>query len=206
MENVTLSYFPFKGLGEGIRMLLTYGGQKFEDKRIPWEQWPEFKPKTPFGQMPMLQANGKTYSQTLAVARFLGRKYGLAGENLDEAFEIDQNMDFFTEIRVKSSTPMFEQDPEVKKKLKENLEKNYLPGALKQLNEIIGKNNGHIANGKLSWGDFVIAGVYDALKNMLFQMPDMDEKFPHIKKLKDNVVSLPKVKEYVATASPKTEM
>ncbi|XP_045522899.1 glutathione S-transferase 2-like [Pieris brassicae] len=205
MENVVLYYFPFKGLGEGLRMLLTYGGQKFEDHRVPKEQWPEFKPKTPFGQMPVLEINGKKNSQTLAMARYLGRKYGIAGDNLEESFEIDQNMDFFTDIRLKASTVMLEQDSAIKEKIKDDLEKNYYPVALKKLDEIIGKNNGHIANGKLSWGDFVIAGVYDAMKNMLLQMPDLDDKYPNLTKLRDNVLSLPKVKEYVASA-PKTDI
>ncbi|XP_022116058.1 glutathione S-transferase 2 [Pieris rapae] len=205
MENVVLYYFPIKGLGEGLRMLLTYGGQKFEDHRVPKDQWPEFKPKTPFGQMPVLEINGKKISQTLAIARYLGRKYGIAGDNLEESFEIDQNMDFFTDIRLKASTVMLEQDPAIKEKIKADLEKNYYPEALKKLNELIGKNNGHIANGKLSWGDFVIAGVYDAMKNMLLQMPDLDEKYPNLSKLRDNVISLPKVKEYVASA-PKTDI
>ncbi|CAF4878564.1 unnamed protein product [Pieris macdunnoughi] len=205
MENVVLYYFPFKGLGEGLRMLLSYGGQKFEDHRVPKDQWPEFKPKTPFGQMPVLEINGKKYSQTLAMSRYLGRKYGIAGDNLEESFEIDQNMDFFTDIRLKASTVMLEQDPDIKQKIKDDLEKNYYPVALKKLDEIIGKNNGHIANGKLSWGDFVIAGVYDAMKNLLLQMPDLDEKYPNLTKLRENVVSLPKVKEYVASA-PKTDI
>ncbi|XP_047521479.1 glutathione S-transferase 2-like [Pieris napi] len=205
MENVVLYYFPFKGLGEGLRMLLSYGGQKFEDHRVPKDQWPEFKPKTPFGQMPVLEINGKKYSQTLAMSRYLGRKYGIAGDNLEESFEIDQNMDFFTDIRLKASTVMLEQDPDIKQKIKDDLEKNYYPVALKKLDEIIGKNNGHIANGKLSWGDFVIGGVYDAFKNLLLQMPDLDEKYPNLTKLRDNVVSLPKVKEYVASA-PKTDI
>lgn len=55
---------------------------------------------------------------------------------------------------------MSEQDPEIKKKMKENLEKNYIPGALKQLNEIIGKNNGHIANGKVSYFKFYKINVF----------------------------------------------
>ncbi|CAK1555545.1 unnamed protein product [Leptosia nina] len=182
MENVVFYYFPFKGMGEGIRMLLNYGGQKFDDRRIPREQWPELKPNTPFGQMPVLDVNGKQYSQTLAIARYLGRN----------------------ELRVKCAAPMFEEDAALKQKMKDDLDKNYIPVAMKKLNEIIGNNNGYIANGKLSWGDFVIAGVYDGLKNMLLQMPDLDEKYPNVKKLRDNVVSLPKVKEYVATSAPQT--
>lgn len=46
---------------------------------------------------------------------------------------------------------MAEQDPEMKRKMKENVEKNYTPGALKKLDELINKNDGHIANGKVGF-------------------------------------------------------
>lgn len=39
------------------------------------------------------------FSQSNAVARYLGRKYGLAGDNIYEELEIDQNVDYFTELR-----------------------------------------------------------------------------------------------------------
>lgn len=54
---------------------------------------------TPFGQLPILEINGKQYAQTSAIVRYLGRKYGLGGNNVDEDFEIDQNMEFFNDLR-----------------------------------------------------------------------------------------------------------
>lgn len=44
MAKVKLIYFNLAGLGEGIRMLLAYGDQEFEDVRIPKEEWPALKP------------------------------------------------------------------------------------------------------------------------------------------------------------------
>lgn len=47
----------------------------------------------------MLEIDGKQYAQSNSICRFLGKKYGVAGDNDDEAFEIDQNVDFFVDIR-----------------------------------------------------------------------------------------------------------
>ena len=44
MPKVKLIYFNLTGLGEGIRTLLAYNDQEFEDVRIPHEEWPSLKP------------------------------------------------------------------------------------------------------------------------------------------------------------------
>lgn len=48
MPTYKLTYFNVTGLGESIRLLLSYGGQKFEDNRIDKEQWESIKPRRYF--------------------------------------------------------------------------------------------------------------------------------------------------------------
>nr|QLI62212.1 glutathione S-transferase 16 [Streltzoviella insularis] len=203
MPKVVFYYFPVKALGESARLLLAYGGEEFEDKRLSPEEWKEFKPKTPFGQMPVLEIDGKQYAQSVPIARYLGRKYGLAGDDIEQDFEIDQNVEFLMDIRSKAALVHYDPDNEAKAKRHEEFCKTLYPSMLDQLNKLIIKNNGHIAAGKLTWGDFVFAGVYDYLKLML-QMPHLDTKYPGFKKLQDTVLSIPKVKAY-NDAAPKTD-
>lgn len=49
-ENPTfkLRYFNIKGLGEPIRFLFAYAGQKYEDIRVSDEEWPAIKPSMIF--------------------------------------------------------------------------------------------------------------------------------------------------------------
>merc|ERR1711982_91213 len=52
MPNVKLTYFNLKARGEPCRLLLAYGGIKYEDERIPppWDPtstWASLKPTTP---------------------------------------------------------------------------------------------------------------------------------------------------------------
>ncbi|KPJ10578.1 Glutathione S-transferase 2 [Papilio machaon] len=150
MPKVTVTYFNVKGLGEGIRMLLAYGGQEFEDIRVDKEQWAELKPKTPFGQMPLLEIDGKQYAQCIAICRYLGRKYGLAGNTLEEDLLIDQNMDFFNDIRMKAAAANYESDEKVKKAKLEDLKKNHFPFLFSKLDEIIKENNGFLAAGRVA--------------------------------------------------------
>lgn len=48
----------------------------------------------------MLEIDGKQYAQSIAICRYLGRKYGLAGTTPEEDLIIDQNLDFFNDIRL----------------------------------------------------------------------------------------------------------
>ncbi|XP_013148281.1 PREDICTED: glutathione S-transferase 2-like [Papilio polytes] len=203
MPKVTVTYFNTKGLGEGIRMLLAYGGQEFEDVRLEKEQWAELKPKTPFGQLPMVKIDGKQYAQSVAICRYLGRKYGLSGSDIEEDLIIDQNLDFFNDVRSKAASAHYEPDEKLKAIKLGELKKEQLPLLFGKLDEIIQKNNGYLAAGKLTWADFIFAGIYDAIK-MVTQMPELDEKYPSFKKLKDTVCELPKVKAYI-DAAPKTD-
>merc|ERR1712113_536834 len=63
MPNVKLTYFNLRARGEPCRLLLAYGGIKYEDNRIapPWDPtstWASLKPTTPFGQLPVLNWDG----------------------------------------------------------------------------------------------------------------------------------------------------
>ncbi|KHJ91458.1 hypothetical protein OESDEN_08679 [Oesophagostomum dentatum] len=57
----------------------------------------------PFGQLPVLEIDGKQLAQSIAISRFLARKFGFAGSNpFDEAVVdsiVDQFRDFMVEVR-----------------------------------------------------------------------------------------------------------
>ena len=42
-----------------------------------------------FGQVPVLEVDGKTIAQSMSIARFLARRYNLAGKNELEEAEAD---------------------------------------------------------------------------------------------------------------------
>merc|ERR1711953_847501 len=73
---VKLTYFNLRGRAEPARLLLAYGGIKYEDCRLtpafqdPTE-WLKLKPKTPYGSLPLLEWDGTCIAQSMAVARFL---------------------------------------------------------------------------------------------------------------------------------------
>lgn len=74
MPSYKLSYFSVKALGEPIRFLLSYGGEDFQDVRFEKEDWLNLKPNYPFGQVPVLEVDGKVAHQSIAIARYLAKQ------------------------------------------------------------------------------------------------------------------------------------
>jgi hypothetical protein len=54
---------------------------------------------TPFGKLPVLEIDGKQVHQSIAICRYLGKKFGLNGSNDCEALEIDMIVDTFADFR-----------------------------------------------------------------------------------------------------------
>merc|ERR1711872_71476 len=83
--------------GEPCRLLLAYGGLKYEDERIPppWDPastWGTLKPSTPFGQLPLLQWGDEVICQSMACARFIAREVGLVGNNNMESGQVETKL------------------------------------------------------------------------------------------------------------------
>ena len=111
-----LTYFDGRGLGETSRFLFKYGGIDFEDVRIKKEEWPQWKESKcwgkrlrgfnseiaefAFGQVPVLEHEGKQVGQSIAIARYLAKKVKLAGNDDWENLEIDAIVDTINDLRL----------------------------------------------------------------------------------------------------------
>ncbi|GMF17284.1 unnamed protein product [Phytophthora fragariaefolia] len=84
-----LSYFDGKGRGELTRLILNYGGVTFTDDRIVHADFPARKPTLPFGQVPVLEVNGTTYAQSMAIARYAAKLAGLYPADPVKALKAD---------------------------------------------------------------------------------------------------------------------
>ncbi|CAJ0572976.1 unnamed protein product, partial [Mesorhabditis spiculigera] len=91
MPHYKLTYFAGRGKAEGIRQTLVLAGIDFEDVRVTHgtPDWPNLKPNTPFGQIPVLEVDGKMLSQANAINKYIAGLHGLNGSNAWEAAELD---------------------------------------------------------------------------------------------------------------------
>ncbi|XP_067008870.2 glutathione S-transferase-like [Anabrus simplex] len=192
-----LTYFDFRGLGEPIRYLLSYGGADFEDNRIKMEDWPKFKSSTPYGKMPLLEVDGKEVYQSLAICRYLAKQFKLIGSNDWEALQIDCTVDTITDLRLAiSGAYYYEENEEAKAKKIQILQKETLPMYLSKLDKQVKDNGGHFVGGKLTWADLYFASVNDTWGVVLGKLPTDD--YPNLKVVYDKVNALPAIKAWIA--------
>ena len=78
MSSIKVHYFPGYGRAEAIRMLLAHAKVPFENVSYEFAELPAAKESgnLEFGQFPVVEIDGKFHSQSGAILRLFGSKYG----------------------------------------------------------------------------------------------------------------------------------
>merc|ERR1712062_238199 len=145
MPMIKFSYFDIEAKGELTRLLLHAGNFDFEDDRLPISSWPgEHKEKTTFGQLPMLFWDGVELAQSMAIARFVARRAGLAGRTDLEFVQADMVACHYEDVWTKLPKMMFAANQEER----ETLVKDYLGEFLNQPDHAAFKDMNNLAERK----------------------------------------------------------
>lgn len=110
MSKAKLTYFNGRGLGEGVRLLLTEAGIEFEDVRL--EDITPLKPELPFGQVcccaiicalrladlcaikvPLLEIDGLKLVQSVSIARYASERLTCATISNQRADTLPEHTD-----------------------------------------------------------------------------------------------------------------
>ena len=91
--------FELPGRAEMSRLVLIYAGIKFEDNRVSGGEWQTMKSDVkPWHQLPIIEADGRTISQSNAILRYVGRIAGLIpADPFDEA-KVNELVDGLEEV------------------------------------------------------------------------------------------------------------
>jgi len=202
MVHYKITYFNARGRAEVARQILAYADVKFEDNRITREQWGALKPTMPFGQVPILEVDGKILSQSQAINRYLARQFGLAGSNDWEAAKIDELNDGLVDVMGNIRPWFMEQDPEKKKQIWAKLETDHFEPMLVCYDKFLAQNGtGHFVGNKMSWFDIGFAEIISGWQQM---SPTMVTKFPKLVDFANKIRSHPNLKKWIETR-PKSD-
>ncbi|KAF5279371.1 hypothetical protein FQA39_LY05481 [Lamprigera yunnana] len=190
-----LTYFQTKGVAEPIRFLLSYGEIDFEDCRIDRKDWPELKEQTLFGQLPILEIDGKRVNQSIAICKYLARQVNLNGGDDWEDLQIDSIVHTIDDFKGRILMYHLENDEEVKEKRKDVLYKETIPYYMGRFEDIVLANSGHFVAEKLTWADLYFVGVLDLLNSMAKK--ELIEDYPNLKQLQYRVENLPAIKNWI---------
>ncbi|RCN49308.1 glutathione S-transferase protein [Ancylostoma caninum] len=170
MVHYKLTYFNGRGLGECARQLFALADQQYEDIRVTHEDFPEIKPNLPFGQLPLLNEDGKELAQSNAINRYLARKFGFAGKTPFEEALVDSLADQMTDYRV-----------EIKPFV-------YTAYGHQKFGFLVGDS--------VTWIDLLLA---EHASDIQSKVPEYLEGFPEVKAHMEKVRSIPKLKKWIET-------
>uniref|UniRef100_A0A6G1SAB0 glutathione transferase n=1 Tax=Aceria tosichella TaxID=561515 RepID=A0A6G1SAB0_9ACAR len=190
-----LHYFDVTALGEPIRFLLSYGNLDWEDIRYDDAKWAAAKATMPFGQMPVLDIDGKMFAQSTAISRYLAKQVGLFGKDDLENMAIDMAVDTFHDFRQKIGGWFYDPIPE-SKAAKEGPLKEQIPFYLEKFEKMVKENGGYLVNGKLTWGDIYFVAPLKYFKGIAGF--DFLEKYPGLQELVKKVESIPQIAAYIS--------
>ncbi|GMS92626.1 hypothetical protein PENTCL1PPCAC_14801, partial [Pristionchus entomophagus] len=205
MPSYKLSEFDTRGLAEVSRQLFILSGTPYEDNRISKDQWPALKEKYGFGELPVLEVDGKQIPQSLAIARYLAKEFGFYGANAFEAAWIDaladQAKDFISDIHPYFAIAMGMVAGDTDKAKAEIA----LPAIKKHFDlfEKVAKDNGsnsHFVGSNFSYFDILISEFVFSIDSFL---PGSFDAFPTVLAVRAKVTSIPAIKEWIEKR-PKT--
>lgn len=203
MPTYKLYYFNSMGRAELIRWIFIQAGIPFEDVRLTDQEWSEFKSRTPYGKIPVLEINGKMLAGSGPIARYVAEEHDLGGSNAFESAELASLYDLIEDIQNTMVLMFFEKDKERQAELKKELEEKHLPEFLGILEKRIvdnGSSDGWIYGSKVTYVDLsiVLTMGFIAMVN-----PSILDNYPAISKLKGTVESLPDIAKWIQER-PKT--
>jgi glutathione S-transferase len=171
-EPFRLTYFPSKGRAEKIRLLFRVSNRTADlvETAVDSAKWPELKPKTPFGQLPVLRHGNEKIAQSNAILAYVAGKLGLSSYGDASQAKLISIVsavdDLHHAMRPHKSTRNYEFVKEELKKYAGFFEKWLSAG-----NDDDEKS--HFVDGKLTYSD---VAVYDIFEQNLVDFVKVDEQ------------------------------
>lgn len=209
MSKPKLTYFDMPmSRGEECRLALHVAGVDFEDHRIAREAWAQLKPTTPYGSMPLFELPGQpVIAQSNAILVLIGRRYGLHPKDDVEAARHEGVMSYVEELRNYVSVTMRMEDAAERKRAREVLATTYLPGWGANVEKQIG-GGPFFGGAAINVVDFKLhmivrwfrSGSLDHIPRTIF------EDYPKLNRLHDATLEHPRVKDWNAKLSGKSNV
>jgi len=150
--------------------------------------------ETPFGILPILEVDGKVFCQSVAIARYLGNKFGFTGKTDLDKLQADMIVDCIVDLCNPLET-IYEEQDETKKQEILNAYIPKLDKHLENLEKMLEGGNGFFIGDSITWVDCVWTGLLYYLYFMKFG--PIIEKHPKVAAIKGRVESEPRIAEWI---------
>jgi len=205
--SVKYYYFDGRGIGEPIRMILAYGGVDFEDIRIPYNKFPptlppDIRTKARWGQVPLVEFEGKSLAQSGTIIRYFARKFDLIPKDPYQAALCEEYLDTLRES-LNDIYSVFVLEAKEKEEKQNGIIEASKAKFWNVFESIAKANDGkHLLGSSISVADIYLAFCMDHIRNLLGI--DLTEGYPNIKNVANTVLNTPKIKAWMENR-PKTK-
>ncbi|KAJ1967055.1 hypothetical protein IWQ62_002090 [Dispira parvispora] len=198
MTRYEVYYFPGTGLAEAARAMLEYAGAEWSDKHP--ENWETEKALTPYGKLPVLIEHGDDGKvvkifESDAIYRYLARKFGLYGQDIQDDVQQDTILSQLKEVLVPAFMT-FQGDEYIKKYGAEKA-KEASQHLFEKHGELLKKNGtGHYVGNRTTLADICAYTYFKLLK----KLGVVGESIPHqevFDHFETTLTSDPKFKRYL---------
>ena len=119
MPKYTIHYFAGNGRAMISRAILCFGKADWTNDAIKREDWPTIKKSglCEFEQVPILEIDGKKYSQSHAIELYLAETFNLMGKDKEENYQINSLLFAVDDYQVEIWKALFSQDEAKKPEL-----------------------------------------------------------------------------------------
>jgi glutathione S-transferase len=205
-KNIKLTYFDIPGAGEKVRVALLLGKIPFTDERVGFPQWGDLKPKTPFGQLPLLEVDGETYAQSNAMLQYAGKLAGLVPKNPKACLRVDEAIGLIDDLQGKiRPSVMLGRDASVSERVKKSKIKEMrkviaekdIPHYMKYFEKML-ENNEYLTGSKPTVADaqFLVTTRYLTSGSLDGVPRDCLEAFPNVLAFKKRMEKHPDLVGY----------
>jgi len=196
-DTYKLIYFDFRARAEPIRLIFALADVPYEDFRIIRSEWDqEKKDSMPWGQLPVLEVNGKRLAQSSAICRYLARKFNLTGSDEFEAAKCDELVDAMMDLRTEWKAFFWEPDQERQAVLKKTLTEVSFPKFFAKFEKIVESSDGEFLLGKtVTWADLHIAHNLEFYRDTV--QKECLDGYPNLQKFSASVFNIPRIKAWV---------
>ncbi|XP_048740132.1 probable glutathione S-transferase 9 [Ostrea edulis] len=193
-----LHYFAVRGRGELIRMLFILAKVDFQDIRVNEggvDEWEEYRHGTPTGELPFLEVDGKQLTQSLTIARYLARKFGLAGDTNWEQALVEQIVDTCDDLRAENAKIIHERDESKLKYLKSKMTEEVLPKFQNRLTRFLQQHGDrYFVGSKITLADLA---VHEVFTTFLQNDPSILDEHNSLTEHRRLVEQHPNLREYI---------
>ncbi|KAJ9451661.1 Glutathione S-transferase 1 [Diplonema papillatum] len=205
MPQLKVIYFPIPVRAEPTRLALSVGGIKFEDSTVQFQDWGPMKAKVNPLQLPLLEVDGNTVSQSMAIARYACKLAMLNGKPLYpedpyQALLVDELVDKVNEFMAPlGATFVLEEKERAAKRAEMVAKGGVVEKWMANIDSVLAKSTSGFAVGdSLTMADLVIflfanghrSGTLDGVPK------DSLDHLTHLKKHRDTIANIPQVNDY----------